>query len=80
MPENRQALNKMIGPLANLDVKLGNITQAIEGGCQTGQFVQLYLELDSITQAIQRTVWQANCNVKHVQLQLNMLSLGYLSP
>ena len=30
MSENRQALNKIIGSLANLDVKLGNITEALE--------------------------------------------------
>ena len=29
MSENRQALNKIIGSLANLDVKLGNITQTL---------------------------------------------------
>ena len=41
MSENRQALNKMIGSLANLDVKLGNITQAIEKKVfQVEQFVQ----------------------------------------
>ena len=28
--KNRQALNKIIGSLANFDVKLGNITQALE--------------------------------------------------
>ena len=32
MSENRQALSKIIGSLANLDVKLGNITQALERG------------------------------------------------
>ena len=32
MSENRQALNKVLGNLANLDVKLGNITQALERG------------------------------------------------
>ena len=32
MSENRQALNKMLGSLANLDVELGNITQALEKG------------------------------------------------
>ena len=30
LSENRQALNKIIGSLVNLDVKLGSITQAIE--------------------------------------------------
>ena len=48
MSENRQALNKIIGGLAILDVKLGNITQALENEVyQVGQFVQFYLQLDS---------------------------------
>ena len=32
MSKNRQALNKVIGSLANLDLKLGNIIQALEKG------------------------------------------------
>ena len=47
---------------------------------QVGQFVKLYLQLNSIIQAIKRRVWQANSYVDHVQLQLNILSLGHLSP
>ena len=80
MSENRQALNKIIRSLANFDVKLCNITQALEKQVfQVGQFLQLYLQLDSITQAIRRIVWQANPFMEHVQLQLNVLSLGHLS-
>ena len=30
MSGNRQALNKIVGSIVNLDVKLGNITQALE--------------------------------------------------
>ena len=64
-----------------MDVKLDNITQVLEKEVfQVGQFVQLYLQLDSIIQVIRRTVWQANSYVEHVQLQLNMLSLGHISP
>ena len=33
MSENIQALNKINGSIANLDAKLGNITQALEKGC-----------------------------------------------
>ena len=45
MPEYRQALNKIIENLANLDVQLGNVTQALEKhGFQVRQFVQLYLQ------------------------------------
>ena len=54
--ENRCALNKLIGSLAYFDVKLGDITQVLEKEVfQARQFVQLYLQLDSIIQAI-RTV------------------------
>ena len=49
--ENRKALNKIIGSLTNLDVKLGNITQGLEKEVfQVGQFVKLYWHLDSYMQ------------------------------
>ena len=48
---------KIIDSLANLDVKLGSITQALEKEAfQVGKYVQLYLQLDYIIQAIGRTV------------------------
>ena len=43
------------------------------------QGVQLSLQLDSIIQAM-RTVWQPDSYVEYVQLKLNILSLGHLSP
>ena len=77
MSENRQTLNKIIWSLVKFDVRFGNITQELEEEVfHIGQFVQLYLQLDSIIQAIRRTVWQRNIYVQHVQLQLNMLLLG----
>ena len=70
MSENRQDLNKIIGSIANIYVKFGNITQALEKEVlQDGQFVQLYSQLDSIIKTIGRTVWQTNFYVKHVHLQ-----------
>ena len=40
---------------------MGNITHVLENDVfQAGQFVQLYLQLNSIIQAIGRTVWEAN--------------------
>ena len=81
MSQNRQTLNKIIGSLAVLDTKLGNITQALEREVfQVGQFVQLSFQLDSVIQAVRRTIWQAGSYLDHIQLQLNMLSLGHLSP
>ena len=53
MSQNRQTLYKIIGSLTVLDTKLGNITQALEREVfQVGQFVQLYLQLDSMIQAV----------------------------
>ena len=58
MSQYRQTLNKIIGSLVVLDAKHGNITQAHEREVfQVGQFVQLYLQLDSVIQAIRRTIW-----------------------
>ena len=79
MSENRQAVNKIIGSLSLLDSKIGNITQPLERGIfQVSQFIQLYLQLDSVIQAIRRTIWWAGTYIEHIQLQLNMLSLGHL--
>ena len=81
MSENSQAINKIIGSLSLLDSKIGNITQALERQVfQVSQFIQLYVSLDSVIQAIRRTIWQADTYVQHIQLQLNILSLGHLSP
>ena len=68
MSQNRQTLNKIIGSLTVLDTKHGNITQALEGEVfQVGQFVQLYLQLDSVIQAVRRTIWQAGNYLDHIQ-------------
>ena len=49
MSENRQALNKIVGSLANLGCKVRKYYTSIRKEVfQVGQFVQLYLQLDSI--------------------------------
>ena len=69
MLENRQALNKSIGSLSLLDSKIGNITQALEREfSQVCQFIQLFLQLDSVIQAIRRTIWHAGTYMEHIQL------------
>ena len=81
MAEKRQTVNRIIAILSNLDAKLGNITQVLEFEVfQVRQFVQLYLQLGTITQTVRHTVWQANSYMEHIQLQLNMLLLGHMPP
>ena len=47
---------------------------------QLEEFVQLYLQLDLIIEEAKRTVNNAQMYIKHLQLQMNMPSLGHLSP
>ena len=57
MSENRPAINKIIGRVSLLDSKIGNITQALERDIfQVSQFIKLCLQLDSVIQAIRRTI------------------------
>ena len=80
MAENRQTVNRIVASLSNLDPKLGNITQALKHDIfQVGQFVQLYLQLYAIILTVRHATWQANSYMVHIQLQLNMLSLGHLT-
>ena len=58
MAENRPTVNRIRASLSNLDVKLGNIMQALEHDLlQVRKFVQLYLQLDAIIQIVRHTVW-----------------------
>ena len=68
MSKDRQAIDKIINSLSLLDSKIGNITQSLEREVfQVSQFIQLYLQLDSVIQAI-RTIWQAGTYKEHIQL------------
>ena len=69
MSENRQAINKILDSLSLLDSKIDDITQALEREVfQVSQFIQLYLQLDSVIQAIRRTIWWAGTYMEHIQL------------
>ena len=68
--ENRQAISKIIRSLSLLDSKIGNITQALEREVfQVSQFFQLYLQLDSVIQAI-RTIWWAASFMEHIYIYM----------
>ena len=60
MVENRQTVNRIKASSSILYAKLGNITQALE--CKVfllGQFIQLYLQFDTIIHTVRCTIWQA---------------------
>jgi len=79
--QNRQAINSLIGDLNEIDDKLENITQEIERQIvELGNFVQLYVQLDLITGELKLLIQKAMTYLEHLSSQLNMLSLGHLSP
>ena len=64
-----------------MDSKLDNVTQLLEKQIiGVEYFVQMYLQPESIIEEIRRTIRQASFYMEHLQLQLNMLYLGHLSP
>ena len=79
--ENRQSINKLSTSINNIQERIYNVSQVLEKQVvQLEEFVQLYLQLDLIIEEAKRTVNSAQMYMEHLQLQLNMLSLGHLSP
>lgn len=79
--QNRQAINTLTKGLHSIDLKLDNITEAIEGQLKELEtFVQLYVQLDLITGELRLLIQKAMFYAEHIKSQLNMLSLGHLSP
>ena len=79
--ENRQSINKLSIKIYNIKERTYNVSQILEKlVVRLEEFVQLYLQLDSIIEEAKRTVNNAQMYMEHLQLQLNMLSLGHLSP
>ena len=81
LAENRYNLGQITASLVQLDSKLEDVTQLLEKQIiEVEYIVQMYLQLESIIEEIRRTIRQASFDMEHLQLQLNMLSLGHLSP
>ena len=77
--ENRQSINKLSISINDIQERI-YVSQILEKEVvQLEEFVQLNLQLDLIIEA-KRTVNSAQMYMEHLQLQLNMLSLGHLSP
>lgn len=79
--ENRQAINNIAKNLVSIDAKVYNLTRALKLEIkELEHFLQLYLQLDLVIEELKSTTSKAFAYMAHLQLQLNMLSLGHLSP
>ncbi|CAC5415478.1 unnamed protein product [Mytilus coruscus] len=79
--QNRDAINKLSRGLQDLDIRLVNITEAIEKQIiDLENFVQIYIQLDLITGDLKQLIQRGFFYLEHIKDQLSMLSLGHLSP
>ena len=79
--QNRRTINKLTIGLHEVDLKLKNISQELEKEItELSNFVELYVKLDLITSEVKVMIERARFYFEHLSSQLNMLSLGHLSP
>ena len=79
--EDRQTLNLIVSDMGALNDQIVNVTQRLDNRIfQLETLLPMYLQLDSMVEEIKQSLQKALIYVEHLQLQLNMLSIGKLSP
>ena len=79
--ENRININKLFVDLQNIDSKMANFSRQLDKKItQIEGFVQVYIQIDEMLERVKQLIQQAMFSLEHLSLQLNMLSLGHLSP
>lgn len=79
--KNRKAINTLTDALQTLDDKINEETDAlIKGITELASFVQAYAQMDRLMAALKDILHKAQLDMERLQSQLNMLSLGHLSP
>lgn len=75
--ENRKTINKVISSLFDLRTESRNISRELQ---DLHRYVVIYAEMDRMMGEARELVLIAENYMQHIELQLNMLSLGHLSP
>ena len=75
--ENRQPLNLIVSDMGAINEQIANLTQKLDNRIFQ---LETLLQLDGLVKEIKQSFQKALIYVKHLQLQLNMLSIGKLSP
>ena len=79
--ENRQAINKLIIGVHQVDMKLNNLTQLLADDINiVARFVQIYSQLDLSLGLIKRMINDATRYVDNLRLELSFLAIGHISP
>jgi len=78
---NRQTINEIAASVQELDSRLTNVTRLLAQTVnRLEQFTQLYLRLDLVVEEMKQTLRTMGFYLQHLHMELNMLSLGRLSP
>lgn len=75
--ENRKTINKVISSLFDLRTESRNISRELQ---DLHRYVDIYAKMDRMMGEARELVLIAENYMQHIELQLNMLSLGHLSP
>ena len=79
--ENRITINDLTTKLAKLDEKLMNITDEIHAKLERFEsFVSTHFSIDRVLTELHAIITRMTVYLEHLALQLNMLSLGRLTP
>ena len=79
--ENRQAIYNLITDIAQIDERLNSVTEELSKQIQELEaFISTYLQIDVVVEEIKQVISRVMMYLEHLQLQLNMLSLGRLAP
>ena len=79
--ENRQAINRLVIGVQQVDMKLENISQILVNDLNTiARFVQIFSQLDLALQTIKRMIDSATRYIDHLRLELSFLAIGHASP
>ena len=79
--ENRDNINELSETLLQLDGKLDKITRTFENQVvKLEEFVQIYLQLDLMIVQVKGMIINGRMYMEHLSSQLDMLSLGHVSP
>lgn len=79
--ENRMAILDHVKCVNLFDMCLRELIEAIHKRCERVEtFINVYAQMEFIISSIKDAIPQANVYSENVRLELNMLSLNYLSP
>ncbi|XP_046574034.1 uncharacterized protein LOC124282108 [Haliotis rubra] len=79
--ENRHAINEIVDSLQQIDNTIQNVTDHFQVRIDNMEWaVKTYLQIELVIEELRQTIETLTNYLEHLHLQLNMLSLGHMSP